>query len=87
MHARHRLLSVQIGLELLTVVARRFVLWPVVHFFRCYRDPLGEAGAHLVGHDQHHVGVRDELHAEGALAPAVAKSKQTAEYVNKQSAE
>ena len=38
-------------------------------------DLGGEAGAHLVGHDQDHVGVRDELHAEGALAPAVSKSK------------
>ena len=34
-------------------------------------DLGGEAGAQLVGHDEDHVGVRDELHAEGALALAL----------------
>ena len=82
MHARHRLLSVQIGLELLTVVARRFVLWPVVHFFRCYRDPLGEAGAHLVGHHQHQVGVGDQCDREWPLAAAlVAVSENSLKWV------
>ena len=71
MHARHWLLSIQIALELLTVVACRFVLWPVGNFGRCHRDPGGVARAHLVRHDQHQVGVGDQRDGEGSLAAAL----------------
>ena len=66
-----RLATVDVVLEFVAV--GRLVGGAVLHLGRFDRDLGGEAGAHLVGHDQDHVGVRDELHAEGALAPEVGK--------------
>merc|ERR1719273_2244407 len=71
MHARHWLLSIQIALELLTVVARGFVLWPVSNFGRGDRNPGRVARAHLVCHHQHQICVGNQCDREGSLAAAL----------------
>ena len=71
MHARHWLLSIQIALELLTVVARGFVLWPVGNLGRGDRNPGRVARAHLVRHHQHQVCVGNQCDREGPLAAAL----------------
>ena len=48
----------------------RLVNGPILHLDRFDGDLGGEARTQLVGHDQHQVGVRDQLHAERTLALA-----------------
>ena len=55
-------------LEPLTI--SRLIGWPIFHLDRLDGDLGGETGTQFVSHDQHQVGVRDQLHAERALALA-----------------
>ena len=62
-HARECLLSIQIALELLTVVART-----VGNFGGGDRNAGRVARAHLVRHHEHQIGVGNQCNREGSLA-------------------
>ena len=63
--------SVQIGLELLTVAARGFVLWSVGNFGRGDQNPVRGARAHLVRHHQDQIRLGNQCDGEGTLAAAL----------------
>ena len=76
------LISIQISLELLTVVAHGSVLLPIGgNFSRGDRNRGRVTGTSLVGHHQHQVCVGNQFDGEGSLAVAlVAVSKNSLQW-------